>query len=103
MKQDIELPEIEILAGEIHGLRLDIQELKQVLLPQKAWYSRQDLAGLKSVPVSAFYHHSDLLPPGDPSKQGGNDRWSYKQVWESGWIWMSDEDLRQKRKLRNVG
>lgn len=60
---------------------------------EKLWYSRKDLAELKSIPVSAFYNKPWLLPPGGPSKQGGTDRWSRKQVWDSGWVWMSDSDL----------
>jgi len=93
---EIELPEIKSLAEEIKALKVEIEKL----FPQKLWYSRQDLAALKGMTVSAFYNKPWLLP-GPPSKQGGTDRWSHKQVWESGWIWKSDEDLKSKpRKIK---
>ena len=96
MNQEIELPEVETLIEVVQALRLEIEELKKKVLPQKMWYSREDLATLKSMKISALYNKPWLLPPGLPLKQGGTDRWSYQQVWESGWIWKSDEDLRPK-------
>jgi len=89
---EVQIPEIEELRQQIQDLAAKVDQL----IPQKLWYSRQDLAELKSIPVSSFYNKPWLLPPGGPVKQGGTDRWSYHQVWESGWIWMSDSDLRPK-------
>lgn len=85
----VDIPEIEDLRLQIQDLAAKIDRL----IPNKLWFSRQDLAALKGVPVSAFYNKPWLLP-GEPSKQGGTDRWSCRQVIDSGWIWMSDEDLK---------
>ncbi len=88
----INLPEVEALTAEVRALSLEIKALKEKLLPQKLWYSRAELAALKGVPVSALYNKPWLLP-GAPAKQAGSDRWSFQQVWDSGWIWKSDRDL----------
>jgi hypothetical protein len=92
MKQSIRLPEVQALTRDIQALIAKVQQLEERVLPGKLWYSRVELAALKGIPVSAFYNKPWLLP-GEPSKQGGVDRWSYKQVWESGWIWKSDKEL----------
>jgi hypothetical protein len=93
MDQSVQLPEVQELCGLVRGLAQQIEDLRQKMLPGKLWYSRAELAALKGIPVSAFYNKPWLLPPGEPSKQGGTDRWSFKQVWESDWIWKSDKDL----------
>lgn len=92
MDQSIQLPEVQALISAIQTLTVKVQQLEERVLPGKLWYSRVDLAALKGIHVSAFYNKPWLLP-GEPSKQGGVDRWSYKQVWESGWIWKSDKEL----------
>jgi len=93
MEQSIQLPEVQEICGLVRNLAQQIEDLRQKMLPGKLWYSRAELAELKGMIVSVFYNKPWLLPPGEPSKQGGNDRWSYNQVWESGWIWKSDADL----------
>jgi hypothetical protein len=98
MEQSIRLPEIEELSREVRKLSEKVEQLQQKVLPAKLWYSRADLAALRGIPISAFYSKPWLLPPGGPQKQGGTDRWSYKQVWESGWIWKSDKDLSPRGK-----
>jgi len=98
MKQTIRLPEIEELCREVRKLSEKVEQLQQKVLPAKLWYTRAELAALKGMPVSAFYNKPWLLPPGTPSKQGGTDRWSHKQVWESGWIWKADKDLNPREK-----
>ncbi len=95
MKQDLELPEVQALQEAVQQLTRRIEELYEKLHPMKLWYSRTELAGLKSIPVSAFYNKPWLLP-GKPQKQAGVDRWSWRQVWDSGWIWQSDKDLNPK-------
>lgn len=91
----VEIPELKEFGRQITELAAKVERLT----PQKMWYSRQDLADLKGIPVSAFYNKPWLLP-GQPSKQGGTDRWSYQQVFESGWIWMTDADLRPRSRRR---
>ena len=87
---------LEELLEEIQGLKEELREVKSRLsMMEKPWYSRQDLAALKAMKVSAFYRKPWLLP-GPPVRQGGRERWSYQQVFESGWIWASDEDLKPK-------
>jgi hypothetical protein len=92
MEQSIRLPEVEELTRLVQELIVAVQQLAMKVQPAQAWYSRAELAHLKAIPVSAFYNKPWLLP-GKPSKQAGVDRWSFKQVWESGWIWKSDADL----------
>jgi hypothetical protein len=93
MEMTIHLPEVEDLAQRVLVLIDEIRELRQKVMPGKLWYSRTDLAALKGIPVSAFYNKSWLLPPGEPAKHGGVDRWSFKQVWETRWIWKTDKEL----------
>jgi hypothetical protein len=95
MNQSIHLPEVERLERAVQELSRLVVDLAQKVSPAKMWYSRAELASLKDIPVSAFYNKPWLLP-GKPSKQNGNDRWSFKQVWDSGWIWKSDKDLSPK-------
>ena len=93
MEQSIQLPEVQEICGLVRNLAQQIEDLRQKMLPGKLWYSRAELAELKGMIVSVFYNKPWLLPHGEPSKQGGNDRWSYQQVWDSGWIWKSDREL----------
>jgi uncharacterized small protein (DUF1192 family) len=103
VNQSIRLPEVEELARRILVLTDEIRELRLKAVPGRLWYSRAELAALKGMPVSAFYNKSWLLPSGEASKQGGTDRWSFKQVWESGWIWKSDKDLNPRGGEDGVG
>ncbi len=95
MDQSIRLPEVEALTKAVQELTEQVVELRQKVVPAKMWYSRAELAALKGIPVSAFYNKPWLLP-GKPHKQAGVDRWSWRQVWDSGWIWQSDKDLNPK-------
>jgi hypothetical protein len=92
MEQSIRLPEVEEMTRLVQELIVAVQQIAMKVQPAQAWYSRAELARLKAIPVSAFYNKPWLLP-GKPSKQAGVDRWSFKQVWESDWIWKSDKDL----------
>ena len=92
----LESPEIQELAAEVQALREAIDGMRSELLPEKLWYRRKDLAQLKNLPISAFYQRPWLLPP-NLRKQGGVEAWSYKDVFESGWIWKSDIDLVGKK------
>ncbi len=91
----IQLPEVQALAKAVQELGRQVEELRHKVVPAKMWYSRAELAALKGIPVSAFYNKPWLLP-GKPQKQAGVDRWSWRQVWDSGWIWKSDKDLNPK-------
>ena len=91
---DLRLPEVEELSAVVRELAVRLQRMEEKVVGRKLWYGREDLAELKSMKVSAFYNKPWLLPPAPPSKQGGNERWSHAQVWDSGWIWKSDADLR---------
>ncbi len=89
----IDMPEIDKTNHMLSALLQAIEQLQGGGMQGKLWYRREDLARLKSMPISALYHKPWLLP-GPPHKQGGVEAWSYKDVFESGWIWMSDEDLK---------
>ena len=89
---NIDTPEIDKINTMLVALLQAIEQLQSGMKGQ-LWYRREDLAKLKGMPVSALYNKPWLLP-GTPLKQGGVEAWSYKQVFESGWIWMSDEDLK---------
>jgi len=95
MNIKIDMPEIDKLNTMLSALLQAIEKMQGSMQGQ-LWYRREDLAKLKSMPVSALYHKPWLLP-GPPLKQGGVECWSYKDVFESGWIWMSDEDLKCRR------
>ena len=97
----VEVPEIKELIQEIHSLRLEVNNLRNKIKPSKLWYRREDLAELRNLPVSAFYNRRYLYP-GPPQKINGVDMWSYEQVFESGWIWKTDEELKESNKLRIV-
>ena len=96
MNQTIELPEINELISQIQALQAAVEGMRAELLPKRLWYRRKDLAQLKNLPISAFYQRPWLLPP-NVRKQGGVEAWSYKDVFESGWIWKSDTDLLGKK------
>ena len=96
MDLTLELPEIQKLASEVQALREAIDSMRSELLPERLWYRRKDLAGLKNLPVSAFYQRPWLLPP-NMRRQAGVEAWSYKDVFESGWIWKGDEELAAER------
>ena len=99
MDLTLELPEIQELAAEVQVLREAIDGMRAELLPEKLWYRRKDLAGLKNLPVSAFYQRPWLLPP-NMRRQAGVEAWSYKDVFESGWIWKGDEELAAERGIK---
>ncbi len=89
----VESPEIDNISNMLSILLEAIEKLQSGGMQGKLWYRREDLARLKSMPISALYHKPWLLP-GPPHKKGRAESWSYKDVFESGWIWMSDEDLK---------
>ncbi len=93
MNIKVDMPEIDNIQAMLTALLQAIEQLQGGGMQGKLWYRREDLAKLKSMPISALYHKPWLLP-GPPLKQGGVECWSYKDVFESGWIWMSDEDLK---------
>ncbi len=93
MNIKVDMPEIEDVTKMLSALLQAIEQLQGSDMKGKLWYRRQDLAKLKSMPISALYNKPWLLP-GPPLKQGGVECWSYKDVFESGWIWMSDKDLK---------
>ena len=99
MTLNFESPEIQELAAEVQALREAIDSMRAELLPEKLWYRRKDLAGLKNLPVSAFYQRPWLLPP-NMRRQAGVEAWSYKDVFESGWIWKGDEELAAERGIK---
>ena len=95
MVLDVQIKEIEALSEGVRELLVRLEKMERKLYMRQLWYGREDLAALKGMKVSAFYNKPWLLP-GEPSRQGGNERWSYAQVWESGWIWKSDKELQSK-------
>ncbi|MCK4816894.1 hypothetical protein KA005_14080 [bacterium] len=104
MTINIDMPEIDEIIKMLSELLKAIGQIpgsgaQGDGIEKKLWYRREDLAKLKGMPISAFYNKPWLLP-GPPLKQGGVEAWSYKQVFESGWIWMSDEDLKQNAAAR---
>lgn len=95
MMLDVRVEEVEAVCVALQELVGRVARLEEKVLGFRAWYSREELAGLKGVKVSTFYNKPWLLP-GPASRQGGNERWSHAQVWDSGWIWKSDADLQPK-------
>lgn len=89
----VDMPEIDQTNKMLAALLQAIEQIQSGAMRGQLWYCRADLAKLKGMPISALYHKPWLLP-GPPLKQGGVEMWSYKDVFDSGWIWMSDEDLK---------
>ena len=96
MNIKVDMPEIDQTNKMLSALLQAIEQIQSGDMQGKLWYRREDLAKLKGMLISALYHKPWLLP-GPPLKQGGVEAWSYKDVFESGWIWMSDEDLRERQ------
>ena len=99
MTLTFESPEIQELVAQVQALQAAVEGMRAELLPKRLWYRRKDLAGLKNLPVSAFYQRPWLLPP-NMRRQAGVEAWSYKDVFESGWIWKGDEELAAERGMK---
>ena len=95
MNVDLQLPEVAALVLAVEHLRKELEELRSLVSPPKAWYTRQEVAALKGINKGALDHHTYLYPGfGQARRVGRRDRFHVDIVRE--WLRKTDEDIERE-------
>ena len=89
----IELPEVDELRKETLNLKREIGQLKSLILPQKAWFTREECCALKGINPKTLEKYPWLYPNfNKPQRVGRRSMFSLSDVLE--WLPKTDEQLK---------